>query len=120
MTLKYFRSFLLIAVFTSLAFSCNREPAHLSQEKMQSILADMHIAETYATMVLQDSTHPVIDKNMDSLALYYKEIFRHHNVTQAEFEESLKWYQLNTDEIDSIYARMLVDFNKMEGKNPMK
>ncbi|PZF71442.1 DUF4296 domain-containing protein [Taibaiella soli] len=120
MAFKYFRSFLLIVVFTSLAFSCKKEEPHLSQETMRSILTDIQLAETYSTMVLKDSTHPVIDKNMDSLALFYKEIFRHYNVTQEEFQSSIKWYQLHPDEIDSVYARMLGDFNKMEGSNPTK
>lgn len=120
MTSKYFRSFLLVLVFTSLAFSCKKEEPHLSQEKMRAMLMDLQLAETYSSLVLKDSTHPVIDKNMDSLAVYYKEIFNHYGVTQSEFERSVKWYQMHPDEIDSVYARMLGDFNKLEGANPMK
>jgi hypothetical protein len=111
---------LLIGCVAVMAACTTNEPAHLPAEKMQAVLKDIQLAETYSTMVVRDSAHLNNEKNTDSLALYYKEIFQHHHVTQQEFESSLKYYEQHPDDLDSIYGRILTDMNKIQGENPMR
>ncbi len=105
-------SVLLIAL---LVISCNNTSTyHLPQAEMTKMLADLQSAEVYSTMVKKDSTSRGYDKNMDSLAVYYKEIFAHYKVTQQQFDESLTWYKNHPDDLDTMYAKIITDIGKYD------
>jgi hypothetical protein len=89
----------------------------ISREKMEHVLLDVQLAEVYSTMAAKDSTESQGLKNDDSLAVYYKEIFDHHQVTAQQFMHSLDWYRAHPDELDSIFAHSLRTLDKME-RNP--
>lgn len=90
--------------------------SHLPAQKMEEILLDIHLAEAYSTMVPKDSTVRITDKNLDSLSVYYKEVFDSHNITRQQFLSSMKWYKEHPVELDSIYTRMIPRISEMEGK----
>jgi hypothetical protein len=95
--------------------SCHQETgSHLSVKKMSKILLDIQIAESYSTLVGRDSTHKNNEKNLDSLAVYYKEILAHHKVSQQEFSESLDWYRSHPDVLDSVYEKIIPEITKMQ------
>jgi hypothetical protein len=83
---------------------------------MEAILQDIHLAEAYSVIVNQDSVHKSNEKNLDSLALYYSVIFRHHKTDEKEFEKSLQWYKQNPEQLDSVYAKMIDQVSLLEGK----
>jgi hemerythrin superfamily protein len=78
----------------------------IPKEKMERILLDINLAESYSTMV-KDSSYKVGQKNSDSLGTYYKEIFDHYHVTAEEFQTSLSWYKARTNEIDTLFSEIL-------------
>lgn len=80
----------------------DKSEEHLSREKMIDLLTDIHIAEVYSSMA-GDSLHRVLTKNIDSVAVYYKSILNHHNLSLEEFRNSLDWYSHNPAEMDSVY-----------------
>jgi hypothetical protein len=86
---------------------------HLSPQVMEKVLLDISIAESYS-MVVKDSTHKGGSKNVDSLAMYYKDIFDHHSITPAQFTESLEWYRKHPDQLDSLYSHMVTAGVKLE------
>ncbi len=79
---------------------------------MEQILLDINLAEAYSTMV-RDSLHKLGNKNPDSLAKYYKDIFNHHNVTREQFEKSLYWYKAHPDDLDTLVNNILPVVTKM-------
>lgn len=87
---------------------------HMPQDKMEKVLLDLHMAEVYSSMV-KDSLHESRSKDMDTLAVFYKDIFAHHGITQQEFDESYDWYRSHPTVIDTIYKRMMVTFANMPG-----
>lgn len=101
---------MVLAIMVFMATSCNdkkkEEATHLSREVMQKVLLDVNIAEAYSTMV-KDTVHKVTGKNYDSLAVYYKGILAHHKVSADQFTQSLRWYKLHPEEMDSIYVKMI-------------
>ena len=107
----------LTFVFSMMIFvSCNKGGSrHLSSEKMQLVLSDVHLAESYSIIVNQDSAHQFNTRNLDSLAVYYKTIFKHHNITPEEFEQSLNWYRENPAELDSLYQKIIPEMTRLEG-----
>lgn len=113
MRLTLFTSLFLLFAFTS----CQEVTTpHLPAEKMEEILLDIHLAEAYSTMVPKDSTVRITDKNLDSLAVYYKKVFDNHQITPQQFLSSMKWYKEHPVELDSIYTRMIPRISEIEGK----
>ncbi len=109
--MRYLALFLTTLVFVS---SCkDDERYHAPKEKMVDILTDIHFAETYSTMVNDTSLHTT-NKNIDSLGKYYKSILEHHDITLEQFKSSMEWYADNTEELDSVYARVLDKMSMVE------
>lgn len=81
----------------------------LSEDKMVTVLIDIHIAEGLV------STFPI---NYDSSRTMYpkleKEVFRKHNVVDSVFHRSLEYYLANPRIIDRIYERAIDSLNVIE------
>lgn len=109
---------ILFLVFTVTFVACeqNEEAPHLPREKMVDILSDIHMAETYSTMV-NDSMQRTTNKNLDSLAVYYAAILEHYKVSVEEFDTSMFWYRQHPEELDSVYTRVMTRVNELEGTN---
>jgi len=114
--MKYFLPILIAALLWTA--SCKKEQPHLSAEKMQGVLTDIYMAESYSMTIAQDSTKPGTQKNLDSLARYYREIFKHHNITQQEFTSSMTWYEQHPEELDSAFANMIPQLTKLQSTLP--
>lgn len=82
-------------------------------EKMQKVLLDLHVAEVYSSM-LDDSLHQARNKNMDSLAGYYSDVFAHHHITREEFAQGVEWYKKHPSEMDSLYKNLVRAAGEME------
>lgn len=84
---------------------------HLSPEELAPVLADLHMADAYSGM-LRDSSHPVIGKNYDSLAVWTKSILAKYHIGQKEFNQSMDWYRDRPLELDSLYAKVIPILNQ--------
>ncbi len=80
---------------------------------MQKILLDVNLAESFSITV-KDTLHRGGTKNLDSLAVYYKDIFAHHHITAEEFTSSLAWYKDHPDELDTLYNNIIPVVGKMQ------
>lgn len=93
-----------------LLFSCKETvvtPADLiPRDKMEKVLLDVNIAEVYSGTV-KDTLRRPGTKNPDSLARYYKEIFKHYKITPEQFSNSLTWYKSHPEDLDSVYSNMI-------------
>lgn len=112
--MKYF--IVLFCCFSLLACH-NTSDDHIAPDKMALILTDLQIAEAYSTMVGRDTIeHRTVEKNMDSLAHYYKEILAHHHITMDELNKSLEWYRMNPTQLDTVYNKMIPELTALQGK----
>lgn len=111
------RLLVFIGVIGALFSACDsdelKEPP-IPKEKMERILLDINLAESYSTMV-KDSLYKLGQKNSDSLGTYYKEIFDHYHVTAEEFQTSLGWYKARSNEIDTLFSELLPIIGGMPG-----
>jgi hypothetical protein len=119
MKLKYNLFICITLCIASCNFFAGNKDGVIPADNMQKILADLHIAEVYSTMV-NDSLHQIRDKNKDSLAVYYKSVLTHYNITKEQLVQSIKWYKMHPAELDSVYAGMITDFSKLESEYPVK
>ncbi|OSZ81803.1 hypothetical protein CAP35_00610 [Chitinophagaceae bacterium IBVUCB1] len=116
---KSFAAIFLTVCFTSCKLFSKSNDGVIQPDNMKLILSDLHIAEVYSSMV-NDSLYQVRDKNKDSLAVYYKTVLTHHNITKEQLVQSIKWYKMHPAELDSVYADMITDFSKLESEYPVK
>ncbi|HLP51877.1 MAG TPA: DUF4296 domain-containing protein [Chitinophagales bacterium] len=81
----------------------------IPMEKMELILADMHIADAVAeTKAQMGMSEQLIVQE------YHEQIFINHGVTRAEFLSSYKFYQDNPKLMDIMYDKILADLSKRE------
>ena len=109
------KKYLAILSVIVLAASCKsgNSSAPIPRDKMIDIFTDIHLAETYSTMVW-DSTR-MVNKHPDSLAAFYNVILQHHGVSIDSFNNSLEWYSSQTNELDSIYNSVISNLSTLEG-----
>jgi hypothetical protein len=107
--------FLFVLLVGLVMQSCKQEEAPpLGRAKMQQILFDIHLAEAYSMSLHADTTRRNIERNKDSLAVFYRSVFQHHHITQKEFEQSMRWYLGHPEDLDSVYTRMIPEMSKLE------
>jgi len=113
---------MIISLPIFLCLSCKSNSSysgdHLPPKLMQKVLLDISLAEAYSTVV-KDSLHKGGSKNVDSLALYYKDIFAHYHITQDQFTESLDWYKDHATEMDTMYNNLVPLINKIQTTIPV-
>jgi hypothetical protein len=109
--------FRILAVLSLSLFACNQagDTPPLPEEKIKKVLLDIHLAEAYSSM-LDDSLHQSRTKNIDSLAVFYGDIFTHHKITKEEFKQTMSWYKKHPAEFDSLYKGVTAEASLLEIK----
>lgn len=87
--------------------------APIAREKMTEILTDIHLAETYSTMVW-DSVR-MVNKHPDSLSAFYNTILQHHGISLDSFSAGMDWYSAHPTELDSVYNSVISNLSTLEG-----
>ncbi len=86
--------------------SCKKKPAyHLPAKKMEEVLYDISIAETLSIMAANNNRMGGA-KNTDTLAHYYTATFARHHITKGQFDESMAWYKLHQEALDSVIKKV--------------
>jgi hypothetical protein len=78
----------------------------LKKPDLISVLIDLHILESHFQ---REYSRP--DMYRDALDSSSVSIFKSHNTTKANFEESLDYYALNPESLHSIYEAALDSIN---------
>ena len=77
----------------------DRLNAPIPEEKLISILVDVHTAEAMTETEIQrvrDSINPI----------YYAQIYEKHGVTSQDFDSTMSVYAHNPERFDSVYSRV--------------
>ena len=102
-------SFLLLSVFL---LACNSNTTQeknniLTKEKMSTILQDIHLAEA----LFEIKKHKHKEKAIAILTNDYKNIYVKHKIDSSIFNESLKHYAQNPQQLEEIYSNMIARIN---------
>lgn len=92
-------SYLITIIYIFLLSSCfgsGETNDILSHQEMEDILYDYHVAQA---LVSQSG-----DSVDFKIRLYAQSIFRKHNVTEEQFDNSLRYYHRNATELHKIYS----------------
>lgn len=114
--MKYL-SIILLASIILLSSCTNKKKEedsskYIPREKMVLVLADMQIAEAYLEKQKKN-----MRKLKDSTLLYYEKVFKKHQISPLEFEESLLWYKKDYDDLDLLYIDVITRLNELKAKN---
>lgn len=97
---------LCLSVCLLLLFACNKRQPILAPEKMEEILYDIMIADSYVEYdqkIIRDS---VFQKAM------YRELYEKHGVTKETYDSALVWYTENIELMLPIYDTVMSRLNR--------
>lgn len=85
-------------------------PDHvLPKEKMVQVITDIHIAEAEINLnAIPDSAF--------KKSIYFEEIFKEHQITKRQYEESLAFYIDHPEILNKIYEQVLNDLSKIQAE----
>jgi hypothetical protein len=101
--------FLLLLLLTA---ACHKDQPPVSAEKMIPLLADIHLAEAASNMIHPDSGRIQGEKNLDSLAQWYRDILAHHQMSREEFVKAMAWYKAHPGTLDTLYGHVIANLNE--------
>jgi len=114
--------FLSCCFLLALSYGCqNKEPAYLSEKKMQEILFELHLAD-----VLAEGKGGSMGFRHAIRSEHYDEVLETFGVSRPEFYRTYVHYLNNPEVLDSIYARLVktvddsMEFARQEDYNMSK
>lgn len=112
--IKNITAFALTAVVLHTSSCRKEEKPPISKEELASIMIDVHLAEAYTSLMHKDSTAKGPEKNLDSLAFYYKDILNKHHLTTQAFDSAFQWYRFHPALLDSVYSKVVAHFDSLQ------
>ena len=104
---------LALAVLVLVIVSCQSEieipETVIRQEQMIEILIDVHLAEAWKERRKMEE-----DSALIFIKAQYETIFKLHNITRSEFENSLEYYENHPDIMDELYHEVINEMSRRE------
>lgn len=104
-------AFLLWVACSSPAAKNNTLPP-LSREAFKNVLTDMHLAEALA----QSKQLKREEAAKNALPDFLAQVLCIHNITAADFTQSLTYYSTDFKDLDKIYEEIISDLGKKEAQ----
>lgn len=89
---------LAVLVFSLAACRVKRPDTVLSDEKLEAVLYDYHIAKAMGEQLPYDESYKRL--------LYIQSVFRKHGITEAQFDTSMVWMARNPETLRNIYDKV--------------
>jgi len=112
--------YVIIILFSVIVLSCISEPNYstpkgeniIPKDSFELLIYDVHLADAIITSKIMKTKD---NKLADSLL--YVSVFKKHNYTREQFEQTLLYYVHNKmDTLNKIYDRVIDRFNQEKGK----
>ncbi len=101
----------LVLILLSCFSKKEKIPANIiKKEKMIQLIADIEITQGF--IKLKNSSKDSID-----IKALYLSNFNHYQVTQNQFNKSLKYYSANPKQLEEIYKKVIVLLSKKQAEN---
>ncbi|HNW68941.1 MAG TPA: DUF4296 domain-containing protein [Bacteroidales bacterium] len=109
------KKILILLVCLVAVTACSKEkkvsipPEVIPPDQMVQVLVDFHLAEASLVQASLDQ------KNVDSLNnLYFYQILQKHQINYKKYNESLKFYSSNLEELHKIYGDVVSELSKTQ------
>lgn len=107
----FFCMIMLISSCNSLIKS--KPSSIISEEKMTDILVDLHLTEAIVRIGNDSVGHT---EDSTQLRIRFAEVFKKYDTKPDQFTFSLNYYLEHIDELDKIYADVIVRLTEMDAK----
>ena len=88
----------------------NKIPENIiSSEQMNKILVDVHLAEAALKYKRAKGKKFKLYSNQ-----YFEHVFKKHNISKKQFDESLEYYYQHEKQLDKIYVNVLNELKKIK------
>ncbi|MDQ3047033.1 MAG: DUF4296 domain-containing protein [Bacteroidota bacterium] len=82
----------------------------LPMEKMAEVLVDIHLLEAAMNLNINPVTAPTMNIKTGS------DVFKKNNITKAMYDESMDFYSLHPELLNSVYEVVLNDLSKKQAE----
>lgn len=86
--------------------------AIIPKEKMIVVLADIQITEAYIDQLRKDGI-----QTRDTSLIYFERVFKKHDITPAEFENSMLFYKKDLINMNEMYTKVITRLNELKAKS---
>lgn len=86
--------------------------AIIPKEKMIVVLADIQITEAYIDELRKDGI-----QTRDTSLIYFEKVFKKHDITPVEFENSMLFYKKDLINMDEMYTEVITRLNELKAKS---
>lgn len=111
------RAFLPLFLLCMLLAACS-DPEHvdipkdvLPKEKMAEVMVDVHLLEATVNLTVTATDKAAFNEKGDQIDVYKK-----HNTTRQQYEESYAFYTRHPDLLGEIYQEVLNELSKMQAE----
>jgi hypothetical protein len=99
-----------MSIYSSCSKSAVKIPGDIiSKDSMVFILMDVHIAEAGVKSLSADSL-------MINTKTYYEFIYKKHQITEEQFQKSMRFYTYQPELLQEIYVKMTEEMSKKEAE----
>jgi len=111
-----FAAILLVVLVSSCNVFRAKEPCeeYIDRATMESLLKDVFLLEAYL------NTHSYRPRLRDSVSYYYAGILRYHGVDAALFEQAMRCYLLQSEQITAVLDNILSALSIAQSKLDMQ
>lgn len=96
---RYIRwSFIILVACSVVSCKVKRPETVMSDDKMEAVLYDYHIAKAMGEQVPYNESYKRI--------LYVEHVYKKHGITEAQFDSSMVWFARNPEVLRDIYERV--------------
>jgi hypothetical protein len=105
------KCFVIIAVILGFIACKSKNDIYIPKDKFTSILADLHMADAHY------SSHYEESKLHNDSVNFYNYIINEYGYTRKQFDTTLKYYTVNSEELNNIFEDVITILNKTEQEN---
>lgn len=86
-------------------------PGIIPADTMVQVLVDVHLIE--ASLKVK---HVKKEENERFTEYYYDQLFEKHGITREQFDQSIEYYERDSELIDAMYERVITELNKIQSQ----
>jgi Domain of unknown function (DUF4296) len=117
------KNILIATCIGLLLAACGAGNSHLPIQKVADIVAQMQLAEAYASInptTLDSAQQYFRGKNIDTLQRYYKIVLQRNNISKDQFSNSFSHYAKDPELMDSMFRMAEKTIEKLAQENMAK
>lgn len=107
---KYYSLFLILVVLSSCSLFKSSDEL-LPESTLVDVLVDIHMADG----ILAVKGYNIV-RDSSKIELVYNDVMKKHNITQKQFDKTIKYYTKSPREFELVYEQVSEELSKIDSK----